>query len=71
MTTMNPDVLNPQRRSNADSIASIKGSIGEIKESVGDVVQNERDLLRRRSSTGRSGSKPPSLDSRTSCANAR
>ncbi|MCY2959073.1 MAG: hypothetical protein NTY35_02820 [Planctomycetota bacterium] len=45
MTTMNPDVLNPQRRTTADNIASIKGSIGDIKESVGEVVHNEREHL--------------------------
>ena len=53
MTTMNPEVLNPQRRSNAESIASIKGSIGEIKESVGDVVHNERELLREKVELGK------------------
>lgn len=45
MNAMNPDVLNPQRRSTADNIAAIKGSMGEIKESVGEVVQNEREQL--------------------------
>ena len=41
----NPDVINPHRRSAAESLASIKGSVGEIKESVGEMVQAEREHL--------------------------
>lgn len=53
MTTMNPEVLNPQRRTTADNIASIKGSIGEIKESMGEVVLNERDHLQQKLELGK------------------
>jgi len=53
MNTMNPEVLNPQRRSNADNLAAIKGSIGDIKDSVGEVVLNERDLLQEKLEQGK------------------
>jgi len=53
MTAINPDVLNPQRRTTTDSIAAIKGSMGDIKESVGDVVQNQREHLQQKFEHGR------------------